>query len=257
MGYTAVPNEIIELQNVMSDPETKVTYALLRLTLGYQQTFCTVSYTELQGLTGLSRGGVASGVSAAAARGFFERVGRSGWHFLVYSVDQSSLPRRLNDNTNSLSVRPEQSTSQTNPVYPVDQNTPILKKKENIKENIYINGYLAKQELEAVDPFPEQTEKRQEMVSAISGEVKTTYAIGLNSDEFEQVADALIAQNLTPENIRGFSGWWSVNGFYKGKPALKTLVQEVGNYLGGVTSGSNGHSPQTTHPEIVIKDGLY
>jgi hypothetical protein len=68
---------------------------------------------------------------------------------------------------------------------------------------------------------------RQEMVSHIGGAVKDTYAIGLNSDKFEQVADALIDQGITTEQVDAFPAWWSANGHYEGRPALKSLLDNI------------------------------
>lgn len=237
MGYTAVPNEIIEIQHKMSESEFRVTQALLRLTLGYQQTSCKVNYDTLERMTGLSRGGVASGVSAAGARGFFERIGRSGWCFLVYSVDQNSLPVRLNDNRDSLLSRLEKSTSYTKPVYSVDQNTPILKKKENNKE-IYIPPYELPKE---ITPLPEIEDARMEMVSTLSGVVKDTAAVGVTDGKFDNAADDLISRGISIEQVKAFSVWWKANGYYNGKPALTSLLQEIDNSIQGITNGkSNG-----------------
>ena len=80
-------------------------------------------------------------------------------------------------------------------------------------------------------PFNDHNITRGEMVSAIAGVVKTTLAIGMNSDDFERVADALIEQDMTPDQVARFGKWWKRNGHYEGKPALKSLLGEIKNVI--------------------------
>ena len=80
-------------------------------------------------------------------------------------------------------------------------------------------------------PYNGHQEQREEMVAAIAGVVKTTLAIGMNSDDFERVADALIEQGMTPEQVGSFGKWWKRNGHYEGKPALKSLLGEIKNVV--------------------------
>lgn len=68
-----------------------------------------------------------------------------------------------------------------------------------------------------------------DMMSAIAGVVKTTLVAGINEAEFRAVATALIADGMTPEQVRGFSDWWAEHGYYKGLPTLKSLLGEIKN----------------------------
>lgn len=234
--YTKTPNEIFEAMDKMSDSELRVTLALVRLTHGYHRPDCKVNYDQLQDMTGLSRGGVASGIAATGARGFFDRFGRSGWRSLVYSVDQNSLTDRPTEDANSLLSRPKQSISQTDDSL---TNRPNIggelnkEKEKKRKKSIYTNGIHGQELPTEAIPFPEEAEKVQEMISALSNEVKETYAIGFTEESFEKAAEGLIKQGLRPEEVRGFSKWWNDHGHYKGKPALRSLLMEIGNYLNG------------------------
>lgn len=132
-SYTKLPNHIVDAMPDMSKAELKVTIAIVRHTYGYHKNECKLTFSELEELTGMSRGGVAAGVKSVVERGFFVHSG-SAW--AVYSVDQNSLVNRPNEPENSLVNRPEQSNSYTGSVYSVDQNTPVLKKdKESNKES--------------------------------------------------------------------------------------------------------------------------
>lgn len=79
-------------------------------------------------------------------------------------------------------------------------------------------------------PCANHDELRQDMVSQLSGVVKTVFTIGYNEAEFEQVADALIERGVKPDDVPGFKAWWSNNGHYSGPPALKSLVGHWGEY---------------------------
>jgi hypothetical protein len=82
---------------------------------------------------------------------------------------------------------------------------------------------------EDAHPFSDAHERRQEMVTAISGVVRETCAIGVTEDKFNQAADAFIADGLTTEDVKRFSNWWSKQDDrpYAGKPWLKSLVQNI------------------------------
>lgn len=144
-NYTKLPNHIVDAMPDMSKSELKVTIAIVRHTYGFHKESCELTFSELQELTGMSRGGVSAGAKAVVERGFFTHYG-STWS--VCSLDQSSL---INEPESSLTNRSGQSNEQTEAVYPVDQislntrpesvysldqNTPVLKKKENYKERI-------------------------------------------------------------------------------------------------------------------------
>lgn len=53
------------------------------------------------------------------------------------------------------------------------------------------------------------------------------------SAEIDTAARTIISLKAV-DKIDGFSGWWEKNGYYAGRPALKSFVGEFQNYLDGV-----------------------
>ena len=107
---------------------------------------------------------------------------------------------------------------------------------------VYKNGHTHEMP-NGLHPFPESQESMEEMVSAISRVVKETRVPGITGDSFEQVARAFVDSGVTPEQVLAFREWWATpgNGYYKGKPALKSLLQEIQNSIAsnsGVTQSS-------------------
>lgn len=121
-SYTKLPNVIIDAMSDMSKAELKVTIAIVRNTFGFHRQTCKLTFSDLEEITGMSRGGVSSGVKAVEKRGFFNHDG-SDWS--VYLLDQNSLITRPDAvyslDQGGLVIRPES-------VYSLDQNTPVLKK---------------------------------------------------------------------------------------------------------------------------------
>lgn len=82
-------------------------------------------------------------------------------------------------------------------------------------------------------PENQQTadDQHREMIGAISAVVKQTYAPGINEELFDSAAAALASKGVTCEQVRAFGQWWKSNGHYEGKPALKSLLNEIDNSL--------------------------
>lgn len=80
-------------------------------------------------------------------------------------------------------------------------------------------------------PLPDAV---QEMMSAIAGVVKTPLGPGINEDDFEKAAYALIGWEVDPVDVFGFVDWWDAYGYYQGKPALKSFLAEYQNFKAGV-----------------------
>jgi phage replication O-like protein O len=133
-GYTKTPNQIYDTLAAMTESELRVTLALVRHTYGYHRHACKVTFSQLQQETGLSRQGVANGLTAVKERGFFAQGdGRSEWQ-TVKLVDRNSQPSRPNEQT-------EQSTKLTETVNLVDQNSQLSRPttsglKKTIKKNL-------------------------------------------------------------------------------------------------------------------------
>lgn len=117
---------------------------------------------------------------------------------------------------------------------------------EEVEEEIYNARATEIPPYELPDPytpFPEIAERRMEMVSALSGVVKDVASVGVSEAKFEQAADELIKRGITIEQVKAFKDWWAANGYYPGKPALKSLLQEIENSINGVTrvTGENSN----------------
>jgi hypothetical protein len=74
-------------------------------------------------------------------------------------------------------------------------------------------------------PHYQHNEQRRVIMVALAGVVKETFVIG--DDAQEKAADALIAEGIAEEDILAFPTWWKANGHYAGKPALKSLMQNI------------------------------
>lgn len=163
-NYTQIPNTLLDdLMMLMDGAELKVTLAIARQTFGYHRERHSLSLSELQGLTGLSRQGVINGVDAGEKRGTIARgKGRRGGFVYELIIDTTSqingLVKKVDTSTSQKSrlvetelVQKVDQTSQENGlelVNKVDLATPMLnKEKETIKEN------TEKEEGRAGDPL--------------------------------------------------------------------------------------------------------
>ena len=97
-------------------------------------------------------------------------------------------------------------------------------------------------------PHYQHNEQRRVVMSALASVVKETFVIG--DDAQERAADALIAEGIAEDDIRAFSKWWKTNGHYTGKPALKSLMQNIKESLSATrakvrTDGAIGYHDPT------------
>jgi hypothetical protein len=72
------------------------------------------------------------------------------------------------------------------------------------------------------------------LITAMASVCKTPYWAETEGD-YEDAAYLLFGWDAKPEQVAEFEAWWSQNGHYKGKPALKSLLGEWQNYRLGVT----------------------
>jgi hypothetical protein len=106
---------------------------------------------------------------------------------------------------------------------------------ETTQRNIYI----------APDP-----DEIAEIKTAVSLVVKTPLW-DETKEQYDSAAWALYGWEANPEQISGFSEWWSKNGNYEGLPALKSLVNEWRNYITpSKTQETNG---KVSEP-VIVKD---
>lgn len=73
----------------------------------------------------------------------------------------------------------------------------------------------------------------QTLITALAAASKTPHWPKTEQD-YTDAAYCLMGYNATANDIPGFSQWWQANGFYTGKPALKTILDEWKSYTGGV-----------------------
>lgn len=75
-----------------------------------------------------------------------------------------------------------------------------------------------------------------EFANALALVCKTPY-VNSHEAEYHEAAYYLHGLDATKEQISGFSDWWKDNGYYQGKPALSSLLDEWSNYKNG--TGAN------------------
>lgn len=96
-----------------------------------------------------------------------------------------------------------------------------------------------------------------DMITALAKTVKETLAPGFNEDKFSNAAGALIAKGIKPGQLDGFIDWWAANGHYAGKPSLTSVLQEIDNYINGVTLTPSRNGRQSINQEPVYQDRVY
>jgi DNA-binding transcriptional regulator YhcF (GntR family) len=109
------------------------------------------------------------------------------------------------------------------------------------------------------DPGP--SEMVLAMITAVSGIVKETYWVE-TEERFETAAETLIGMDAEPEHLAGFLTWWEANGYYDGRPAIKTLIDEWRSFKAGVTKrpkSTNGAAPRPVPSVglVEIEPGVY
>ena len=114
----------------------------------------------------------------------------------------------------------------------VTHNAPI----NDTKERVYIpkiNGNGNSPNTPAMPANEYIPEPIHQLITALADISKTPYWVKTESD-YTDAANCLAGMNVTPADLPGFAGWWNANGFYAGKPALKTILDEWKSYTGGV-----------------------
>lgn len=117
---------------------------------------------------------------------------------------------------------------------PVRNVVPPNKPLEQSKEHVYdahpanSNGKGTHFDVIRQHEPTEHVNQRARFVMALAQVCKGTVWDG-NRAEYEDAAEALMAAGQTVASIQEFGNWWRANGHYKGKPALKSLLGEIGN----------------------------
>lgn len=84
-----------------------------------------------------------------------------------------------------------------------------------------------------------------DLITAMAKACKTPYGIGINEEEYEKAAYYLEGKGITPERVADVGQWWirPGNGYYAGKPALKSLLQEIERPLEQAATAVPGNQP--------------
>lgn len=111
---------------------------------------------------------------------------------------------------------------------------------KSVTEEEVLEDTLEEEDYIYIAPDPEPI---AELKTAI-GIVTKTRPYGKNEKLYDEFAYELLGWEITPDKVRGFSGWWERNGHYAGKPALESMMNEWLNYAAGVEvkqPSPNGH----------------
>jgi hypothetical protein len=110
-------------------------------------------------------------------------------------------------------------------------------------KDVYIRGHthtIHNQELPA-EETPHHDDAIPELVSSLASICKQPYGPGINEDLYETTAQWCHANGVTCADVVKFGDWWKQegNGYYKGKPAVKSFQDEIQNMMTGATDGGN------------------
>lgn len=155
--------------------------------------------------------------------------GSERWFITNYAKRQAKISNaqrqrdyRIRQRENITNPLPNNNEPVTNPLRHVTQNK--NKNKNRVEgEEEYTYSAHAENNLQSL----------LDIAAKIACEVKTPYGPGINEDDFEKAA-ALLLKWQAVDAISGFADWWKQNGYYAGKPALKSFLSEYQNYLNGV-----------------------
>lgn len=213
-GYTKFPNWLLDeaLPNCDSS-EWAILCAVVRTTTGWGKESEKMSITDFSSLTGIKgRQNITRAVKSLLEKGYLCRL-QDGQAF-IYSVPTSNESLPVTKDNQSRIITSTSNDSLPELVTKSNQFTPILKKERKLKkeEDIYIA------------PLPDSVSLMISAIAQISG---VTYADHLNGKQFEDTAYALIGNDITPDDLQRFGVWWSTNGHYSGKPAIKSILTKV------------------------------
>jgi hypothetical protein len=211
-NYTQSPNVYFDkwLREINSLAELKVVNAIMRNTFGWHEKETTLSFNELQEMTGLSRGGLTKGIQLALEHGYIERTKGSQGKLCTYRVAvQTSLQNRLVTEADTslqselvsavtgLQNRPELVHEiDCQPVYVVDRPIDKEKEKESRKKEGDCRGFpfdhfAVLEYSETIHPEPPLSISQAEVIA-------------------NHVPDSVMARALWTKTLRTFKG----NGYH-------------------------------------------
>lgn len=217
--------------------------------IGYNDEPCNTSYRTIADRTGVHYNTVSDHIKKLIAQGHL--IGKRKGKYIYYSLpfhcdNQKTLSQRQSgrgdnvdyDNLVTLSQFEERLSQFEQAIVTKLENiitmhqTGTVTKVSKDKESIYIDKDAQEY------PSLETEFQRMDIRTAILTQVKETMYFD-NEDRFNSCADSLIEMGATPEEVKGFGAWWKDNGQYKGKPALKSFMQNYKSYRDGETFSKN------------------
>lgn len=195
---------------------------------------CCASFQTIADDLNVSRKTIINHIKILANDGLVEDLtpdaDRKPHKYLVKEIPQTRESNTLDDKVTRESLTPggESNSLALGNLIPQTRESLTPKDTDTLRNKEYIYMH----------PLPDEV---QELITAITQTVKTGYA-PKTEDDFEATAVMLLGWEVTPEKVLGFSEWWRENGYYPGRPALKSMMNEFRNYLDGVSMSENGRS---------------
>lgn len=206
----------------------KVVCAVVRKTWGWGKEWDMISLSQFSEITGIDgRTNVSKGIKEAIDRGFVIREPfANGFRYKPVASNDSLL-----DYVKNMVIVPEDSNESL-----PSSNETLLEETPASNESLptIVKDIYTHTPAYEHPPLPAELAEQQELEeleSAIGSVVKETYAPGVNEQLFRDAARALKALDTTAEKVKGFKDWWLKQGYYSGRPSLKSLVSEYKNYL--------------------------
>lgn len=113
-----------------------------------------------------------------------------------------------------------------------------------VNETVHIGESVGAPDTKDTDQDTDQEKKKniyippaaQRLITALARISKTPYW-AKTEEAYLDAAHCLIGYEATPEQVAAFGQWWLENGFYPGKPALKSILDDWINCRDGVAVG--------------------
>jgi hypothetical protein len=214
----------------------KIIAAVARKTWGWNKADDVISMSQLLEMTGISsKSTLDKAIKDALETGYIVRAGHGKSFKYSMVIGTETVPSY--DNTYENCTDDKYRNRTDNGTETVHTN------RINNKNNIHRPAREENQTQPATDSH------LQPLVTALATTSKTTLWTK-TKDEFDDAALVLFGFDATPKKINEFGQAWQKHGYYPGKPALKTIVNEYRNWLSGAfreqqrTNGSsNGRYP--------------
>jgi len=98
-----------------------------------------------------------------------------------------------------------------------------------------------------MDLLDDGAELLQQMTSEIAGTCKGHCNPFDERDPMVRAAATLVMHSRTPEQVHSFRDWWKENGHYEGKPAVKSLLDELENCIDEIQIDRSNRPDQETN----------